>query len=165
MALPQIKTLKPKHDAIMDWLIANPQAKLGECAAAFGVTQAWLSCIINSDIFQARYQKILGEYRDERILPLRDKLIGIAHQAVDQLAAHMATEKVGPDFALKVSDTILNRLGYGTKAAAGVTINNVAVVAPQGISREEIEAARERYRMAQAKLVEDAQAALPGVGA
>jgi len=48
MAANQIKTISPKHDAIMDALIANPAQKLGTLAGIFGVSQAWLSVIIHS---------------------------------------------------------------------------------------------------------------------
>ena len=48
----QIKKLGWWHTAIMEWMLANPDKTLRECAENFDVTQPWLSSVINSDLFQ-----------------------------------------------------------------------------------------------------------------
>lgn len=152
MSEVQLKNLSKRHDAIMEWLLANPERSLLECARTFVVTQAWLSCIIHSDIFQARYQKMLGEYQDGRIMPLRDKLIGVVNKAIDNVAQAVETSADG-EFNLDVADRLLNRLGYGTKVAqapGGLTINNVQMVS--AATPEEIAAARMRFRQSQQEL-------------
>lgn len=144
--LPQIKSLKPRHDAIMEWLIANPEKKLGECAAAFKVSQSWLSCIIHSDIFQAGYKKLLGEYHDERILPLRDKIVGIAHVALDRLAEQAPFAPV--EQTLDIANGMLKAAGFGSPQVR-VNVPQGGMVAISAVSPEDLERARQRYRDSQ----------------
>lgn len=118
---PEIKSLSHRHEAIGEWLLANPEKKLQECAAQFGVTQAWLSTIIHSDIFKLYYQDLLGDYHDERIIPLRDKMNGIAHQGADRLSEKIATID-DPSVLLNIVDRIGKRL-EPARPQAGVTVN------------------------------------------
>lgn len=79
----QPNKMSHRHDAIMDWMIANPDKTLGECAVEMGYTQPWLSVIVNSDMFQARYR--------ER----RDELEGVIH--FDVKARLMAATSIALD--------------------------------------------------------------------
>lgn len=135
----------------MEWLLSNPERSMLECARTFQVTQAWLSCIVHSDIFQARYQKMLGEHFDTRVVPLRDKMVGLAHKTLDNLAVAVEAS-ADPEMNLDIATKMLNGLGYGSKApAGGVTVHgNVQVVS--AATPEEIQAARARYRQAQVQL-------------
>jgi len=80
-----IKGLTPRHDAILDFLLVNPHCPRWQMAQHFGVTETWLSIIIHSDVFQARYQEKNQEVFRETVVPLREKLLGVAHVAVDKL--------------------------------------------------------------------------------
>lgn len=143
--LPQIKTLSPRHDAIMEWLVANPEKKLGECAKAFGVSQSWLSCIIHSDIFQAGYKKMLGEYHDTRIIPLRDKVIGIAHVALDRLAEQAPAAPL--EQSLDIANGMLKAAGFGSPNVRVNMPNGIAVIS--AVTPEDLQRARDAYRNAQ----------------
>ena len=48
----QIQKMSARHEAILQFMIANPTMKMSKVAAHFGVTGAWLSTIIWSDAFQ-----------------------------------------------------------------------------------------------------------------
>lgn len=163
--MQQIQKLNHRHDAIAEWLIANPDKTLGECAATFGYTQSWLSIIVNSDAFRAVYEAKLGEYHDERIVPLRDKVHGIANRAVEKLGVSLdaATD---PDFILDVADKMLNRLGYGAKASGGQTNimqNNLTVI--HSVDSEALARARERLAARhRPELIEQQTDTTPGHG-
>lgn len=148
----QLKRMSVRHDAIAEFLIANPNMRMGAVAAAFGVSPAWLSTIIHSDIFQEYYKRVKGEFIDTRILPLRDKLMGIVDTAVDRLAeqAQVADTKT----TLDIADRILGRLGYGTKPQGPTTIvqNNVVM---SSLTPQELADARSRYRAMQQALAAD----------
>ena len=67
MAEVQISRVKIHHEQILTWLILNPDKTQGECAAHFGVTETWLSIIINSDVFQSRWRErrdFMAEHAD-----------------------------------------------------------------------------------------------------
>lgn len=146
--MPEIKRVSHKHEAIMEWLIANPERKMGECAAAFGVSPAWLSIIVHSDAFQSRYQALVAENIDDRVIPLRNKLTGVAHRAVEKLGAAVDAS-MDPDFLLNTADKTLHRLGYAPSRAPGTgdsPVNNTQINNFYSVSQEELEAARDRRR-------------------
>lgn len=129
----------------MQWLIAHPEKKLSECAAAFQVSQSWLSCIIHSDIFQAAYKKLIGEYQDTRILPLRDKVVGIAHVALDRLAEQAPAAPL--EQALDIANGMLKAAGFGSPSVKVNMPGGVALIS--AATPEDLERARQRYRDAQ----------------
>lgn len=147
----------------MEWLIANPNERLGDCAAHFRVSQAWLSTIIHSAAFQQRYRELVAENLDERVLPLRNKLTGVAHAAIEKLgtALDLSTD---PDFVLSVADKTLHRLGYApSKApATGGTVMGNQINVFTTVSQEALERARQRRRtFYEGETVDAEPAALP----
>lgn len=148
MAEVQLKKVSIKHEAIMEYLLVNPTQKLGEVAAYFGVSQAWLSVVINSDAFQIK----LGERKDElfgaTVVPLREKLLGLAHVGVEKLGEALDNASVVSDkqFIADTTDQVLKSLGYSPKSSptpAGQTNiqNNF-----YGADKATLEAAREKMR-------------------
>ena len=118
----QIQRVSVRHDAIMNFLLVNPTVPLGIVAREFGVTQAWLSTIIHSDAFQAQLTAKKQEMFGTHVLPLGEKLLGLAHLAVDRVGEHL--EKTdNPDYVVNVATAVLDRIGYSPKgnlAVAGV---------------------------------------------
>ena len=43
---PGVQKLSVKHTDVMNFMLANPLVKLADVARHFGMTQPWLSCII-----------------------------------------------------------------------------------------------------------------------
>lgn len=107
----QIKKLRPKHEAIMDWLIMNPDSTQGECAAAFGVTEGWLSVIVNSDVFQEVFRQKNEEVFQATVLTLRDRMNGLAHRAYEKLSRQVDYIN-DPNQLLTIADKTAHRLGY-----------------------------------------------------
>lgn len=144
--MPEIQRLSHRHEAIMEWLIANPEKRLGECALVFGVSQAWLSTIIHSGVFRDRYQALIGEHIDDRVMPIRDQLTGVAVSAIEKLG-RAVDASIDPDFILSVADKTLHRLGYApSKAPSAPGTSNTQVNNFYSVSKEELEAARARRR-------------------
>lgn len=121
---PGIKACSFSHDAIALWLVANPHGKLKDCAEHFGYTQPWLSIIIHSDAFQARYHELLGEADAAVINDIPAKIRGVASRALDGLAEAVdiavASEQhlLHRGFLLETSDKLLRDLGYGPQKPA-----------------------------------------------
>lgn len=140
----QLKDLSVTHNAIADWLIANPgKGQMGKCAAVFGISPAWLSTITQSDAFQALLKSKQEKTYQEVIIPLQDKIAGVAHAAVEKLG-EVVNETNDGRLVKDVADSMLNKLGYGAKAtpagegagAPGTTINNTLIVADRAALAE-----------------------------
>lgn len=133
---PTIKSLNFSHEAIIRWMLANPSRDLGECAREFNYTQSWLSIIIHSDAFQAKYAELNGNADALVVADIPAKMRGIASMALeglgDQIEMAVQEKTIAPrDFLLKTSEALLKSLGYGQKqtvninAHAGATTNVV----------------------------------------
>ncbi len=133
---PTIKSLNFSHEAIIRWMLENPQRTLGECAKEFGYTQSWLSIIIHSDAFQSKYAELNGNADALVVADIPAKMRGIASMALeglgDQIEMAVQERTIAPrDFLLKTSEALLKSLGYGQKqtvninAHAGATTNVV----------------------------------------
>lgn len=139
----QPQRLNYRHEAIIKWLIANPDLCLADCAAFFGYTQGWLSVIIHSDAFQAQYRTLQDASYDDVRLDIKAKITGLAHMALDKLAEQMPLV-TDPRAALDVADKTLKALGYGTapRNPAGFSATNVQINQYQVSASELAEARR-----------------------
>lgn len=156
----QLGRLSITHEAIMDWLLANPgKGQMRKCAEYFGFTRSWLSSIIWSDAFQAKLRDKKEQIFEETVLPMRDQMNGVAQRALERLG-----EKVevidDPKVLTDVADKMLHRLGYAPKvdAAPGTqnnTQNNFYAVSPDLLA-----AAREKAKKGDLNGATD-RAALP----
>jgi hypothetical protein len=159
--VPEIQKLSVRHEAILDFLIANPTVSLGDVATKFGVTQPWLSCIIHSDAFQTKLREKQDVMFHHTVLPLREKMTVVAHMALDKVAQLMPLE-TELKTVQSVADSVLDRLGFGAKAPA-VQINNTQNVQVNTLASE-LEEARKLIGKApkpQLQVVIDGSIALP----
>ena len=118
----QIQRVSVRHDAIMNFLLVNPTVPLGIVAKEFGVTQAWLSTIIHSDAFQAQLSRKKNEMFGTHVLPLGEKLLGLAHVAVEKMGQHLERTD-DPDYVVGVATAVLDRIGYSPKAQPAAAVN------------------------------------------
>ena len=110
----QIKKVSWWHESIFEWMIANPESKLRECAEFFQVTQSWLSTIIHSDVFVEK----LAERRDLHFAAISQdvasKVSGLAELSLDVLEERIERERDAISLGL-VKDTAemaLKAAGY-----------------------------------------------------
>jgi len=114
-----IKRISFTHEALVNWLVENPERSLRDCAEYFGYTQSWLSQIIHSDIFQAR----LGARQDAVFAQVAQdipaKLRGITDVALEKLGRKIE-EVEDADFILDATDKLLHRNGYAPNSSRNV---------------------------------------------
>lgn len=144
-ASAQIAKVNWRHEQIVDWMLANPKARQSECADEFGVTEAWLSTIINSDAFieyrarrYALHQKMLSESTIERVE-------GLAQLGVEVLSARIEAERESIPLGIvkESADMALKACGFGAKTAGGAAVEvNINVADADSLAR-----ARERMRL------------------
>lgn len=123
---PGVQSVSIKHEAILNFLLINPTAKLREVAEYFGVTQPWLSCIIHSDAFQLRLRERQDLHFDVSVRPMLEKVTAAAELALNRIVELIPVET---DLAKLngVADKALSRLGIGNSAPAPGTVVQVNV--------------------------------------
>lgn len=138
-----IQRLRPTHDAIMDFMLMNPGATLAEMGHHFGYTPAWLSTVINSDLFQARLSERRAEIEEIIHNDIPAQMRGIVGMGLEKIAAHMERSQ-DMQYVTTTTDKLLHRLGYAPKSGVvvqsqGPTQNNFFLASPEDLAK-----ARER---------------------
>jgi hypothetical protein len=151
MAQVQLQKLSPKHEAIMNWILENPEKPRRECAAFFGVTETWLSIIINSHCFQARLHERQEVIFSVVASDIPTKLRGVASLALDRVGEALPVSNA--EFALDVMDKTLKNLGFTPSHKPGQP------PAPGGMHFE-----RANVFVASSEQLEDARALMARVG-
>lgn len=120
----EIKKVSITHDAIIDFVITQPQSTYREIAGAFGYTPEGIGIICRSDSFKARLEARKGELVDPIIKQsVEERLTGLAHASIDILQRKLATSD-DPKLALAALDASTKAAGYGARSGAvggGVT--------------------------------------------
>lgn len=115
------------HEAIMNWMIANPQRSLKECAAEFGYTQSWISTIIHSNLFQARLKEKQEQVFSGMATNINEKLVAGANMGLEKLVDHLETS-ADPKFIKETTTMMLDKLGFGAALKTGNSVVNNAPV-------------------------------------
>jgi hypothetical protein len=137
------QTLLWWYERVADWLIANPDKTLKECAIAFNCHTNTVYNIRNSDsfklYFEARSKQVSQEVDTNfstAMCTMPEKLAAVAEQALD-----LASEKMhrhGGEMAITsvvaIADMALKKLGYGTETkvspGGNVQVNLNVVTGP-----------------------------------
>lgn len=122
---PQIARLSTHHLHMMDFILSNPLMPLGEVATALGRTQAWVSTIYHSDLFQALYQErraILLQNHNEM---LAARLNSMVHKGLDKLTDALDDEET--PLANRQQITELGLKAIGVLGQKGNPVANVQV--------------------------------------
>lgn len=123
MANPNAKLLW-WYERVADWLIANPDKTLKECAIAFSCHVNTIYNIKASDsfklYFEARSKGVSFEVDSSMISGLTElptKLAALADQALDLAAEKMEKHgaEMGVQSVVAIADLALKKLGYGTQ--------------------------------------------------
>ncbi|NIS77767.1 MAG: hypothetical protein GTO00_09175 [Deltaproteobacteria bacterium] len=165
MAEKQIAKVGWWHEAIVDWMLENPDGKLGECAAHFGRTQGWISVIINSDAFKELLEQRKLLHAHMISLTLTEKLEGIAHQSLDALEESLEAHKDGGTMSVgcarDTAEMALKALGYTARSKGALNVNvspggnvNISTASPEVLA----EARRKMKEMQDARYNDQRQA-------
>lgn len=165
----QITKMHPKYEAILDYLISNPEMKKGELAAEMGVSQSWLSVVINSDLFQMKLDERREELKSAIIGSVKDKMQGLADLALDRLLEQVEETK-DPRVLLDTADKMLDRIGYARKqeGAGGATGGDGSTHNHLHVNVNDLDSARRFFGQARevhdvdARRVPEARVSSPG---
>jgi len=123
MSATQIKRVNHRHEAIIDFLLGNPDVKnLDVLCRHINVSRSWLSIVMNSDAFRAEYARRRDEYNQELAAGVQRKLYDVTLDALDRVAEAVRDGDCDPRFALDTVDKATNRLGFGPSKGSGVSV-------------------------------------------
>lgn len=138
---------RPWHDALIDFMLANPRATLEQKARHFNSSPSYISLIEHTDMFRARWEARRAEFTELIHESIATKTAQVADKALGLMLDVLDKKKDQIPFAQLADVTFksLEKLGYGAPAGAGggVTIingNAMQVVAP--VSPQALEEAR-----------------------
>lgn len=120
----ELQSISHVHEAVMNWMIANPQLSMAECARQFGYTQSWLSTMVHSNLFQARLKEKQDHVFANLAGTLNEKLAAGADIGVTKLIEKLETSE-DPKFIKETTNMMLDKLGFGaaTKVAGAGQVN------------------------------------------
>jgi hypothetical protein len=150
----EVKKVGITHDAIIDFVISQPQSTYREIAAQFQYTPEGIGVICRSDSFKARL-----EVRKEALVDpiikqtVEERLTGLAHASIDILQRKLATSD-DPGLALKALDvtTRMAAAQYGARTQQGLGQATFVVHMPGPASNS----AEWTAKFGRAPLIEDA---------
>lgn len=116
MAENQIGKISYTHEAFINWLLENPERPLRDAAAYFGYTQAWLSTILHSDVFQAKLSGRQDAVFAAVAQDIPSKLRAAADIGLEKLTRKLEDTEDG-EFILDATDKLLHRMGYAPSAS------------------------------------------------
>lgn len=94
-------------------LLLFPNKSQREIAKMLGYTEAWISTLINSDMFQERFKKLKDDFHSTAFIGLRSKTEAAASMAVDRLVdilEHDQEHKLSPGFILEATTKLLQHM-------------------------------------------------------
>lgn len=117
------------HDAMIDFIIAQPTISQGQLAAKFGYTPAWISQIISSDAFQSRLAARRDELVDPEIIAsVKLNFEALVRRSQELLLAKLnrRAEEVPDNLVLRTLEAASRAAGYGAKdTSINLTVNQV----------------------------------------
>lgn len=129
---PPITRIKNVHDAMIDWIIANPTAKNSELAEFFGYSAVYTARLTCSDIFQARLQERKAEVVNPVLTAsIEDRINGLLALSLDVVETELERSR-NPSLAMKSMETLVRAGKYGAKPLVNVNnVQNYIAVVPQ----------------------------------
>lgn len=143
MAVNQVERLTPRHDLIIDFLIANPTMKMSDVARTFGVTPPWLSVIIHSDIFQAKLAEKQEVFFIRSTQSIKEKLETLAHLAIDDMIDRVEVQS-DINNVREIAKVALDRIGFSPARGPVVGGNQYVQNNFISASAEVLKAARQK---------------------
>lgn len=144
------------HEALADYLTANPTATNKECADYLGNgrSEGTISLIRNTDTFKALLGARRQELRDTMDAAITSKLTGIAYTAFDAILNRLEKKRdtLPMNELTNVVDTISKFTGAGKQGGVTVNVNNQPQVVNVPVSVSELQEAQAALRRHQASL-------------
>ncbi|MCZ6775244.1 MAG: hypothetical protein O7D34_02165 [Ignavibacteria bacterium] len=148
MSQVQIKSLRPRHDAIIDWLLINPGApNLNPLCALMNISRTWLSIVMQSDVFKEEYTRRRQEHNGELTKQLVEKQLKVTLKALDKVDFFLNDDdEVDLQGALEVADKTAKHLGFHPRPGFGPVIEETQERVFRSVDAGTLHEARETIR-------------------
>jgi hypothetical protein len=113
-----IARINHRHEQIANWLVANPDKTLTDCAAYFGYTPAWICTIVHSDLFQALYKRKCEELGQLAVHTVAARLTGLSVLSLEAAARRIESGQASERFISETMRSTLTGMGYGAPIPA-----------------------------------------------
>lgn len=143
-ATEPVVDLKPRHEAIIDFMVLNPWVPLGEVALAFSCSPAWLSTLMRGDLFKARLAERQDIALHTGLTTTEDRLEALATRSLERLLDRIETEQDTSKLN-KVAETALRATGYIKTQGTPAVHNQVVVLG--SVTPDQLAQAREAARL------------------
>lgn len=141
----QLAKLSHHHLAIMDFMLANPRVPMWAVANEFNRTQAWLSTVVHSDLFQAHMQERRRLIEDDQRQSINHRLFVAAEKGLDSMINALDDDEVSVAEKRAISELALKAQGYFDSGKSGTTIQvNTQVNNDAAVKTSAVQQARER---------------------
>jgi hypothetical protein len=145
----QIKHTRPWHEALLEFILANPRASGVEIALYFNVTEAWVSTVKNSDAFQELWAKRRGEHFSRVSSSIAEKVTALAEVTVDTLTDEIEKSKRKGELKIETlketADMALKALGFGAKGVQSPLASTINIQQNNfSVDKETLARAREQ---------------------
>lgn len=149
MAEVQIQSISHRHEAIVDWLLANPgKRNMQALAEHIGFSRSWISIVMRSDVFREYYERRRLEFNGEMSRRIVEKQQIVTMKALDRLEAFLDDDE--SDLDARAASDIANKtaqmLGYGTKPPTTKVKDEVIQEVTRPVSAGALATAREIIR-------------------
>lgn len=141
-----IQAMKPRHEAIIDFIVLNPWVPLGEVALHFQCSVAWLSTLMRGDLFKARLSERQDKLFDSAATTTEDRLDALATRSLERLLERIETEQDTSKLN-KVAETALRATGYIKTTGASLVGKAGQVVVLGSVTQDQLAAARDAARL------------------
>ncbi len=113
----QIKSVRAWHEQIVDYMLQNPHRTQGEMAEFFSKTEAWLSSVINSDLFRDYKALRFTQHQDNVSHSVIERVSGLAGLSLEVLKERIEEERddIPLGIVLDSATLMLKSMGFGPK--------------------------------------------------
>lgn len=145
------------YDAIIDWMLCNPDKTLKQCAKDLGRNVDTIYMITSSDIFKSRLASRRQELNTRLAEGIAEATSDVALSAMNEIRKRIIENpaKIPTVVLNDIAAKALDRLGYGVQPVSPITINTGPTLS---VSTEVLNEAKLAMRQAQqmnAQIVEE----------
>ena len=143
-----LKSMKPKHDHIIDWLITHPGARtLTPLCAELNIGRGWLSVVMKSDCFVEEYTKRRQAHSTELSKQMIEKQLKVTLKALDKVDQLLDDDDaIDLRSALEVADKTSKQLGFHPSPGFQPVLTEETIREVRTVDRDTLHEARETIR-------------------
>lgn len=126
----QILSINHRHEAMADWLLANPTRKLGELAQHMGYSPSWVSTVMNSDMWKEYWAQRRKDYAEGIEDMIQRAQFEAVLKAWEMIPSVLADEKTDPRLVFDIASKTTERLFGGAPKTTVVEERSQEITRP-----------------------------------